>query len=123
MTPSPNPKAHIASNLIRASVVFYLVYYYLTGGAASFYHALASCIAFGILLLLAFFIRQDYKWPKWVFLIVVIIDIAPDAIGLPVTFKTNIYAGLISLLIDLLQVTALALLFMPYKEERADEES
>jgi multisubunit Na+/H+ antiporter MnhE subunit len=109
-------KANAASNLIRVSAVLYLVYYYLNGGkSSSFNVALATCIALGILLLLGLFIRQGHKWAKWVLLLLLISTITPDAINLPSTFKANVYAGCIAIIIDLLQIGSLVLLFMPDK--------
>ncbi|HEX8020132.1 hypothetical protein [Mucilaginibacter sp.] len=123
MTLSSQSKANLASNLIRVSAVLYLVYYYLNGGrSANFNLALATCIALGILLVLALFIRQGYKWAKWVLLGLLILTITPDLIGLPFTFRTNIYAGCIAIIIDLLQIGALVLLFTPDKEEPLAEE-
>ncbi|WEA00301.1 hypothetical protein [Mucilaginibacter sp. SJ] len=123
MSLSSQAKANIASTLIRVSAVLYLVYYYLNGGrSASFQIALATCIALGILLLLAFFIRTGYKWAKWVLLLLLILTITPDAINLPATFKANIYAGCIAIVIDLLQISALVLLFIPDKEGPVAEE-
>lgn len=117
MTLSSQSKANVASNLIRVSAVLYLVYYYLNGGrSASFNLALATCIALGILLVLALFIRQGHKWAKWVLLGLLILTITPDLISLPFTFRTNIYAGFIAIIIDLLQIAALVLLFKPDKK-------
>jgi lysylphosphatidylglycerol synthetase-like protein (DUF2156 family) len=117
MTLSSQSKATVASNLIRVSAVLYLVYYYLNGGrSATFNLALATCIALGLLLIIALFIRQGYKWAKWVLLVLLILAIPPDAINLPSTFKANIYAGCIAIIIDLLQIAALVLLFKPDKE-------
>lgn len=117
MTLSSQSKATVASNLIRVSAVLYLVYYYLNGGrSASFNLALATCIALGLLLIVALFIRQGYKWAKWVLLGLLILTLTPDIISLPFTFRSNIYAGCIAIIIDLLQIAALVLLFKPDKE-------
>ncbi|MDB5148980.1 MAG: hypothetical protein JWQ57_3000 [Mucilaginibacter sp.] len=116
MTLSSQSKATLASNLIRVSAVLYLVYYYLNGGrSATFNLALATCIALGLLLIVALFIRQGYKWAKWVLLGLLILTITPDLISLPFTFRSNIYAGGIAIIIDLLQIAALVLLFKPDK--------
>ncbi|MFC0517750.1 hypothetical protein ACFFGT_26290 [Mucilaginibacter angelicae] len=123
MNLSSQSKASVASNLIRVSAVLYLVYYYLNGGrSATFDLALATCIALGILLALALLIRQGYKWTKWVLLVLLILTITPDLIRLPFTFRTNIYAGCIAIIIDLLQIGALILLFKPDKEEPVAED-
>jgi len=124
MTLSSLSRANTASNLIRISAVLYLVYYYLNwGGSASFDIALATCIALGILLLLALFIRQGHKWAKWVLLGLLLLTITPDVIGLPVTFKTNIIAGCIAIIIDVLQISALVLLFKKDKEKPAAQDT
>ncbi|XHR95886.1 hypothetical protein ACFJIV_04095 [Mucilaginibacter sp. UC70_90] len=123
MALSAQSKANAGSTLIRISAVLYWVYYYLSGArSASFNIALATCIALGILLLLALFIRTGYKWAKWVLLLLLILTITPDAINLPATFKANIYAGCIAIVIDLLQISALVLLFIPDKEGPVAEE-
>ncbi|UOE48048.1 hypothetical protein MTO98_26915 [Mucilaginibacter sp. SMC90] len=124
MALSPQSKASAASTLIRISAVLYLVYYYLNGGgAASFNFAIATCIALGILLILALFIRQGHKWAKWVLLLLLILTITPDLLSLPSTFKTNIYAGFIVIIIDVLQISSLVLLFMPDKEAPVNEDA
>jgi len=124
MTLSSQSKVNIASGMIRVSAVLYLVYYYLNGGrSASFQIALATCIALGILLLLALFIRRGYKWAKWLLLGLLVLTITPDAINLPATFKANFYAGCIAVIIDLLQIGALVLLFMPDKEKPVAEDA
>ncbi|SEO01944.1 hypothetical protein SAMN05192574_1056 [Mucilaginibacter gossypiicola] len=118
MNLSAQSKANVASTLIRVSAVLYLVYYYLSGArSASFTIAIATCIALGILLLLALFIRKGHKWAKWVLLLLLILTITPDAVNLLSTFKANVYAGCIAVIIDLLQISALVLLFLPAKEE------
>ena len=113
MTLSSQSKANLASNLIRASAVLYLVDYYLVGrNATTYYAAIIMCIALGILMLLAAFVRKGFKWPKWVLLVLTIVIVAPDLTGLLSTFHENIYAGLISTLIDLMLLIALAVLFI-----------
>lgn len=122
MTLSAQSKANIASTLIRVSAVLYLVYYYLSGARSASYNvALATCIALGILLLLALFIRKGHQWAKWVLLLLLILTITPDAVNLLATFKANVYAGCIAIIIDLLQISALVLLFLPNKEEPVAE--
>jgi len=123
MALSSQAKANVASTLIRVSAVLYLVYYYLNeGGSASYKVALATCIALGILLLLALFIRKGHQWAKWVLLLLLMLTITPDVIRVPLTFKTNIFAGLIAIIIDLLQISSLVLLFMPDKEDPLAED-
>lgn len=118
MTLSSLSRANTASTLIRISAVLYLAYYYLYwGGSASFNVALATCISLGILLLLALFIRQGHKWAKWVLLGLLLLTVTPDVIGLPATFKTNIIAGCIAIVIDVLQISALVLLFKKDKQK------
>ncbi|MFS2188340.1 hypothetical protein ACCC92_16800 [Mucilaginibacter sp. Mucisp84] len=118
MTLSAQSKANAASTLIRVSAVLYLVYYYLNGARSASYNvALATCIALGILLLLALFIRKGHQWAKWVLLLLLILTITPDAVNLPSTFRANVYAGCIAIIIDLLQISALVLLFLPDKED------
>lgn len=124
MTLSAQSKTNVASTLIRISAVLYLVYYYLSGArSASFNVALATCIALGILLLLALFIRQGHQWAKWVLLLLLILTITPDAVNLQATFKANVYAGCIAIIIDLLQIGALVLLFLPNKESSVTDDA
>jgi len=124
MTLSSLSRANTASTLIRISAALYLVYYYLSGSrSASFNLALATCIALGILLLLALFIRQGHKWAKWVLLGLLLLTITPDVINLPATFKTNIVAGCIAIIIDVLQISALVLLFKKDKEKPVTEDT
>jgi peptidoglycan/LPS O-acetylase OafA/YrhL len=119
MALSSQSKANIVSNLVRASAVLYLVDYYFFGGhATTYYAAIIMCIALGILMLLAAFVRKGFKWPKWVLLILTIVIVAPDLTGLLSTFHQNIYAGFISVLIDIMLLTALLLLFIPGKNEQ-----
>lgn len=122
-TLSSKAKNTWASNLIRASAVLSLAYYYLIGetqGATP--TVVAMCIVLGILMFLAMFIRAGHAWPKWVLLVLLIVTIIPDIIGLPDSIKSNLYAGLVAILIDLIQITALVLLFIPARAEAADEE-
>jgi peptidoglycan/LPS O-acetylase OafA/YrhL len=119
MVLSSQSKANIVSNLIRASAVLYLVDYYFFGGnATTYYAAIIMCIALGILMLLAAFVRKGFKWPKWVLLILTIVIVAPDLTGLLSTFHQNTYAGFISILIDVMLLIALVLLFIPGKSEQ-----
>jgi K+ transporter len=119
MALSSQSKANIVSNLIRASAVLYLVDYYFFGGhATTYYAAIIMCIALGILMLLAAFVRKGVKWPKWVLLILTIVIVVPDLTGLLSTFHQNIYAGFISVLIDIMLLTALVLLFIQGKDEQ-----
>jgi hypothetical protein len=123
MSLSSQSKANLASNLIRASAVLYLVDYYLVGGGTTtYYAAIVMCIALSILIVLAMFVRKGYKWAKWVLLALLILTITPDAINLSSAFKANIYAGCIAIIIDLLQIGALVLLFLPDKEEPVAED-
>jgi K+ transporter len=116
---SSQSKANLASNLIRASAVLYLVDYYLVGGGtATYYAAIVMCIALSILMMLAMFVRKGYKWPKWVLLVLTIVIVTPDLTSLSSTFPENIYAGLIAVLIDLMLLTALVLLFIPGKDNQ-----
>lgn len=122
MTLSSQSKANLVSNLIRASAVLYLVDYYLVGGGGTtYYAAIVMCIALSILMVLAMFVRKGYKWAKWILLGLLILTVTPDAINLPSAFEANIYAGCIAIVIDLLQIGALVLLFMPDKEEPVAE--
>ncbi|WP_413666451.1 hypothetical protein ACEN9X_18110 [Mucilaginibacter sp. Mucisp86] len=123
MSLSVQSKANLASNFIRASAVLYLVDYYLVGGGATtYYAAIVMCIALSILMMLALFVRKGYKWAKWVLLLLLILTITPDVVNLQSTFKANVYAGCIAVIIDLLQISALVLLFTPDKEEPVAED-
>ena len=115
---STKAKNNWASNLIRASAVLSLIDYYLIAGSAgSTQTAIAMCIALSILLVLAMFIRAGHKWPKWVLLVLLIATITPDAIGLPLAIRNNLLAGLVAILIDLMQLAAVVLLFIKGKDD------
>ncbi|MEO3404600.1 hypothetical protein AAFN85_11905 [Mucilaginibacter sp. CAU 1740] len=123
MTLTTHTKNTWASNLIRASAVLSLAYYYLIGstqGEAP--TVIAMCVILGILMFLAMFIRAGHKWPKWVLLVLLIATIIPDVISLPSTIKYNLSAGLMAILIDVVQITALVLLFIPAKNDPEPEE-
>jgi hypothetical protein len=81
------------------------------------------CIILGILMFLAMFIRAGHKWPKWVLLVLLIATIIPDVISLPSTIKSNLSAGLMAILIDVVQITALVLLFIPAKGDTIVDET
>jgi hypothetical protein len=123
MTLTTHTKNTWASNLIRVSAVLSLAYYYLIGstqGEAP--TVIAMCIILGILMFLAMFIRAGHKWPKWVLLVLLIATIIPDVISLPSTIKNNLSAGLMAILIDVVQITALVLLFIPAKDPAVDDD-
>jgi hypothetical protein len=108
----------IASNLYRASALLMVLAYFL----ADVTNVVPEMLMIAFMLIVAYLIRAGIKWLKWVLLLWELYNI-PAFISLlsePLSANPGIKVLLIA--IELLQIVALVLLFLPGKEETATEE-
>lgn len=108
----------IASNMYRASALLMVLTYFL----ADVTNVVPEMLMIAFMLIVAYLIRAGIKWLKWLLLLWELYNI-PAFISLisePLSANPSIKILLIA--IELLQIAALVLLFLPQKEETTTEE-
>ena len=108
----------IASNLYRASAFLSAFAYFMYKPRPDWFVAFFSV---AIIILIARLIRKGFNWVRWVLLVLTTIFTSFFALALREILKENIYSGLTSLGINLLQILAVIYLFFPYKKTDLDE--
>jgi hypothetical protein len=112
------PNAGIAANLYRASAAVTIINYFLIRNDKVIPRTESASILFFTVLIIigiAYLINKGYSWIRWVLLVLFAIDLPFIVIGIPSLFTPNILSGCCLLLINLLQLLAAILLFVPYK--------
>lgn len=110
-----HPNANIASNMLRLYALLTIVNYFLFSKRNSLTQAEAIFIAILLLLGIAYLIRKGYNWIRWIMLVLVVIGLALDVFILPQVFKLGLVNGMITITLDLIQIAATVLIFIPYR--------
>ncbi|RYY37954.1 MAG: hypothetical protein EOP46_00625 [Sphingobacteriaceae bacterium] len=106
-----NANAIKASNLVRLSALLSAISYFVANDGA----VIENILTIGILLLIAYLIRKKYSWVKWLLLVLTVIGSILTIIALPIIFDENIYSGMLTVVMSILQLLATVLLFLPPK--------
>jgi hypothetical protein len=108
----------IASNLYRVSALLMVVAYVL----ADVTKMVPEMLMIAFMLIVAYLIRAGIKWLKWVLLLWELYNIRAFISLLSEPWPANLGIKALLIAIELLQVAALVLLFLPVKEEAALED-
>lgn len=110
---STNPNLVIASNLYRASAFLSAIDYFIYEPRSGF---LVVFLTLVVLILISRVIRKGFKWVKWALLVISGISMPFVVIGLSGLFRNHILYGVVSVVINLLQILAVVYLFRPFEE-------
>ena len=110
----------IASYLYRASALLMVLAYFL----ADVTNMVPEMLMIAFMLIVAYLIRAGIKWLKWVLLLWELYNIPAFVSLLSEPFSANPSIKVLLIAIEVLQIIALILLFLPGKEEAetGDEE-
>ena len=105
----------IASNLTLISAALGVINFLILGSFTSFAYDFTAFFAIAFIALLAFLIRQGYKWVKWLLVILFLTGLPFLVPQLPIIFKQSFLAGMINILQSILQLASIILLFIKTK--------
>lgn len=108
----------IASSMYRASALLMVLAYFL----ADVTNVVPEMLMIAFMLIVAFLIRAGIKWLKWVLLLWELYNIPAVVSLLSEPWSANPGIRVLLIVIELLQLAALVLLFLPAKEEEATED-
>ncbi len=108
----------IASHLYRASAFLMVLAYFL----ADVTNVVPEMLMIAFMLIVAYLIRAGIKWLKWVLLLWELYNIPAFVSLLSKPWSANPGITALLIAIELLQITALVLLFLPGKEEAKTED-
>ncbi len=108
----------IASNLYRASALLMVLAYFL----ADVTNVVPEMLMIAFMLIVAYLIRAGIKWLKWLLLLWELYNIRAFVALLSESWPANQGVKALLIAIELIQVAALVLLFLPGKEETETEE-
>ena len=108
----------IASNLYRASALLMVVAYFL----ADVTNVVPEMLMIAFMLIVAYLIRAGIKWLKWVLLLWELYNIPAFVSLVSKPWSPNPGITALLVVIEVLQIAALVLLFLPRKEHTATED-
>ena len=108
----------IASYLYRASALLMVLTYFL----ADVTNVVPEMLMIAFMLIVAYLIRAGIKWLKWLLLLWELYNIPAFISLLSEPLSANPSIKILLIAIELLQIAALVLLFLPQKEENTTGE-
>ncbi|MBS1529450.1 MAG: hypothetical protein JSU01_04010 [Bacteroidetes bacterium] len=106
-----------ASNLLRLSAVLIAVAYFVSPMDTHFeFVMVGAIISMVITIALAYFVRKGYEAAKWILLALLTINLTFSVLGARELLKFGRVYAVISQSINLVQIVALILLFLPAKK-------
>lgn len=115
----PRPNANIAANLLRVSALITVVVYFLYSDRYLF-EGVAAAFTIVMLVGAAWLISKGYRWVRWVLLVLFLIGLPFVIIAIPAIFKQKIILGWVNIIRNLMQLMAVILLFIPYKQPETE---
>jgi ABC-type sulfate transport system permease subunit len=106
-----------ASNLLRISALMIAVSYFISPPQTHFELMMISVfINMVIAIVLAYFARKGYQRPKWILLTLLVINLPFSVVGVTALVKQGLLYAVLSQSVNIIQVVALILLFLPAKK-------
>jgi hypothetical protein len=110
-----HPNAVKSANLLRLSILIYLISYWFSRNSNSIFDAEAMLLTIVILLVSAYLVRRGYSWVRWMLLVLLIPGIVLAIIAIPFLFKPGLIYGYVAVIQGIIQAIAVIILFIPYK--------